>query len=295
LANLALDLSQLCFDLAGIVDPTPVSDTASLLISLGRGRWFDALVSGVSLVPYVGDLAKLGKLQRYLDTVKQAIALARESVEAQRLLAPILVRIGRVVDAMPNQLPAPLMELRRELRAFANAAPGVTGVARLLPDIRNQFRFRRYRQGGFEYQEASGRLGIPGKVMTHDSPTARRAVSSGSGDHAGHLIGERFGAPTDGRNLSLQNANINTYAPRELQPVFQGPGGSYLRLEDQWEEKLKRGIGIEVTIRDKFRPGDARPFGRLVEWFEIAPNGTRTRHSLDFLNSSSPQSRAATR
>ena len=63
LRDLALDLTQLCFDLAGFVDPTPISDGVSGLIALGRGQWLDAAISGIAMVPYVGDLAKAGKLE----------------------------------------------------------------------------------------------------------------------------------------------------------------------------------------------------------------------------------------
>jgi hypothetical protein len=48
-------------------------------------------------------------------------------------------------------------------------------------------------------------------------------MSGGTGDHAGHLIGIQFGAPGDVRNLGLQNANMNTFAPKALQPAFSGP------------------------------------------------------------------------
>ena len=57
LRELALDLVQLSLDLAGIVDPTPISDGSGALLALARGLWLDSAISGVSMVPYVGDLA----------------------------------------------------------------------------------------------------------------------------------------------------------------------------------------------------------------------------------------------
>jgi hypothetical protein len=273
-----------------------VSDGSSLLLSLGRGRWFDALISGVSLVPYVGDLAKLGKLPRYLETVKTAIALSARSAEANRLLAPILFRLHRIVELMPRQLPAPLAALRTELEGFANANRVGATIAKVLPDIRNQFRFTpRWREGAFEFESISGRLGIPGKVRTFNPASERRAISAGTGEHAGHRIGARFGAPTDATNLSLQNANINTHAPKALQEAFQGSGGNYLRMENEWEQLLHEGYGIEVKVTDKYRAGESRPISRLVEWVEISPSGARTERHLDYGNFGSPQARAANR
>jgi hypothetical protein len=134
-----------------------------------------------------------------------------------------------------------------------------------LPDIRAQFLFRQWTQGNFSYKEASGQLGVPGKVSTHRLVGDQRTVSSGTGEHAGHLIGIQFGAPRDVRNLGLQNANMNTFAPTALQAAFQGPGGSYHNLESRWSELLKAGYKVTVTVRDKYRRNENRPFSRWVQ------------------------------
>jgi hypothetical protein len=118
-----------------------------------------------------------------------------------------------------------------------------------MQDISNKFRFRpRWREGRFEYEELSGDLGAPGTVFTHRSVQAQNVMSAGTGEHAGHRIGIQFGAPGDARNLSLQNANVNTYAPKDLQIIFRGPGGNYLRLEAEWAKMLKAGYRIWVVF-----------------------------------------------
>lgn len=164
-----------------------------------------------------------------------------------------------------------------------------------LPDISNRFAFkRRWRQGSFEYEELSGELGEPGKVMTHRSISAQRTMSRGTGEHAGHRIGIQFGAPGDVRNLSLQNPNSNTFAPKALQEAFRGPGGSYHDLESQWALRLHQGYRIKVLVRDKYRVGEERPISRFVEWTETDPKGRiGAPQRLDFGNFSSPQQRAA--
>jgi hypothetical protein len=163
-----------------------------------------------------------------------------------------------------------------------------------LTDNSAQFLFRQWTQGNFSYKEASGELGVPGKVVTHRVVADQRAMSGGTGDHAGHLIGIQFGAPGDVRNLGLQNANMNTFAPKALQPAFQGSGGSYHDLESRWSEQLKQGDKIRVTVRDKYRKGENRPFSRWVQWIETK-TGTSggVSHELEFGNFSSPQQRAA--
>jgi hypothetical protein len=89
-----------------------------------------------------------------------------------------------------------------------------------LPDI--SAIFRQWTQGRYCHKEASGELGVPGRVATHRVVSAQRTMSGGTGEHAGHLIGIQFGAPGDIRNLGLQNANVNTFAPKALQGTFQG-------------------------------------------------------------------------
>lgn len=163
-----------------------------------------------------------------------------------------------------------------------------------LPDISQRFTFRSWTQGAYSYKEAAGELGVPGQVMTHRSVAAQRAMSGGTGEHAGHLIGIQFGAPGDARNMSLQNPNMNTFAPAALHEVFRGPGGSYHDLESRWSARLKEGYRITVTVVDKFRAAEQRPFARSVTWHETSPNGVQgPRQSLDFGNFSSPQSRRA--
>lgn len=173
--------------------------------------------------------------------------------------------------------------------------PPTSRASRAPIDISNRFVFRpRWRQGSFEYEELSGELGVPGQVVTHRDVNAQRVVSAGTGEHAGHRIGIQFGAPGDARNLSLQNANTNTFAPRALQDAFRGPGGSYHDLESLWVQKLRDGSRISVTVRDKYRVGESRPLSRWVQWTETTPRGEKLApQSLDFGNFSSPQSRVA--
>ena len=63
--ELMLDIGQLVLDVVGIFDPTPASDGANVLISLARGDLFGAGISAISIVPFVGDLAKVGKLGKW--------------------------------------------------------------------------------------------------------------------------------------------------------------------------------------------------------------------------------------
>ena len=279
LRELSLDLVQLAFDLAGFVDPTPISDGASALISLGRGQWFDAVISGVSMVPYVGDLAKAGKLPKYAKALEKAVKLASHSKDCAKALMPTMRKLENLLDLIPKGKNKHIDRMRTSVREFLGSNAPAKAKKIKLPDISKRYEFSEWTSGDRLYQQASGKLGVPGKVKTHRSKSAQSKVSRGTGDHAGHLIGDRFGAPGDARNLTQQN--------------FKSNQGSYKRLEDEWAKKLEQGTGVEVTVTDVTRRGEDRPFMRRVEWAEITPDGKRSTHQLDFTNTHTPQSRTA--
>ena len=105
-ADLALDLTQIGLDIAGIFDPTPISDGANTLISLGRSDWLGAGLSAISMIPYVGDAAKLGKLGKYAQTVAKAIDAARANPALRQALAPGIQAIGDAIAKLPlDKLP----------------------------------------------------------------------------------------------------------------------------------------------------------------------------------------------
>ena len=106
-------------------------------------------------------------------------------------------------------------------------------------------------RGNYAYVEARGELGRPGTVVRHRSPSAQRGVSAGTGDDAGHLIGDRFGPPGDARNLTQQHRYMNQ-------------NGTFRRLEDQWERLLHAGTRVEVVTRGQGMPAvvTARPLYR---------------------------------
>jgi len=278
LLELGLDLIQMAFDLAGIVDPTPVSDGASGLLALSRGQWLDAALSGLSMVPYVGDLAKAGKLPRYLKSLERAVELANRSAKAAQALLPGLRKMKEVLDLIPSGANESIDKMKQVVNSFLRRH-GAEAVAKILPDISKQYQYRTYESADRVYKSVSGRLGVPGSVMRHRSTSAQRSVSGGTGDHAGHLVGDRFGASGGIENLSQQNWKANS-------------NGTFYQLEDMWADKLSKGSGIEVQVIDVAKKGEDRPFMRHVEWIEITPEGKRLpTQKLEFANTHTHESR----
>ena len=148
-----------------------------------------------------------------------------------------------------------------------------------LTDVRGQYTFLTFTRNGKIYKQASGWLGNPDQVLTHRSPSAQRKLAGGTGDDAGHLIGDRFGSSGGRENLSLQNWKSNRY-------------GTYKDLENTWAAKRLAGIDIYVQVTDITRFAESRPFMRNVQWIEQA-NGRQARFTVDFANPHTPESRAA--
>jgi hypothetical protein len=145
-------------------------------------------------------------------------------------------------------------------------------------NVAGEYRFRQFEKGGKSYQQAEGRLGMPDEVQTHRDVTAQRKVSGGTGDDAGHLIGNRFGPPGSAENLGRQNWVANRV-------------GNYHALEDAWAGLRRRGVQIDVQVTDVTRIGEDRPFMRNVQWTETAPDGSVKSYEVDFANTMTPQSR----
>jgi hypothetical protein len=88
----ALLAAQTAADVAGVFDPTPISDTVALAIALGRRDFVGAGLSVVSYVPYLGDLiakpikaARLAAASAKIAKGLKALKLLKEKA-ARRLL-----------------------------------------------------------------------------------------------------------------------------------------------------------------------------------------------------------------
>lgn len=130
LGELSLDLTQIALDVIGIFEPTPFADITNTLISGARGDVWGAVLSGAGVFPYVGDLAKAGKLGRYAETVVDAVELAGRSPAARAALEPALRRIDDVLQAipegalddLPDALREPLQRMKGQLDEFFGRA-----------------------------------------------------------------------------------------------------------------------------------------------------------------------------
>ncbi|CAM2064450.1 HNH endonuclease [Sulfidibacter corallicola] len=68
-------------DIAGIADPTPISDAISAFRSAMRGDWIGAGLSAISMIPYAGDAigktAKGARLMKQINKLKKRLETAQ--------------------------------------------------------------------------------------------------------------------------------------------------------------------------------------------------------------------------
>ena len=134
--ELALDIVQLTLDIAGIFEPTPFADGTSALISIGRGNWLGAVISGVGILPYIGDIAKAGKVPQYIATLNKAIAVAHADVKFARYLRPALGKLKKLLDTIPTGRLSPrLKSMVNSLKKPIDSFLGVGKVAEDLNDL----------------------------------------------------------------------------------------------------------------------------------------------------------------
>jgi hypothetical protein len=145
-ADLALDLVQIGLSVAGIFDPTPISDGLDGMISLFRGDFLGAGISVVSMVPYIGDAAKLGKLGKFAESIAKAVDLAKLDPAFAKQIGPALDKIRDTLKSVPlDSLPKPAREalesMKRKLDEFGapaarQAGEAAPGAVKVTPDAK---------------------------------------------------------------------------------------------------------------------------------------------------------------
>ncbi len=126
--ELILDMTQISLDLIGIVDPTGAADAASGLISLGRGDLLGAGISALgALLPYAGDLAKLGKLPKLVETLGNIVNIAKTDARFAKAVAPMLEQLksglkGANLDILPDAAKRAIRSVEAKVDEFFKTA-----------------------------------------------------------------------------------------------------------------------------------------------------------------------------
>ena len=126
--ELALDMTQLTLDVVGIFEPTPFADGTNTAISLGRGDWLGAGLSALGMIPYVGDLAKAGKLPRLVETAAKAVDLVKANPQLAGQFEGAFKQLDNLLKNVdPNDLPGVIREPIANLKTKVDEFFATTG------------------------------------------------------------------------------------------------------------------------------------------------------------------------
>ena len=85
-------------DLGGVADPSGVCDIVNISLQTSNGDIGGAVISTVSIIPYVGDLAKIGKIGKDFKIIEKAIKGIRKGKETKGLGNPFKGKTLHDVD-----------------------------------------------------------------------------------------------------------------------------------------------------------------------------------------------------
>ncbi len=81
------------------------------------------MISGASLIPYLGDVAKVGKFPRYMKVIGESIQLAKTDAKFAAALKDEFREISNLIakipmDKIPKSVSEPLQAMKREIDEF---------------------------------------------------------------------------------------------------------------------------------------------------------------------------------
>ncbi|MBK4991364.1 DNA/RNA non-specific endonuclease [Pseudomonas sp. S36] len=247
-----LDGIQLGLDIFGLIPVVgEIADVANAGISLARGDYAGAALSLLSAIPLVGYAGTAGKVVRHTAkaTAEASAKTAKEIAErsaketAERTAREGSEQVTKRVDEIPYRKKDGAKINERVVRDGSHLGPN----GRPKPNSR-------YKTGEHEYIYETDSLGRIKEVTANDLKLTSRekrlphnsnSPEKMSGDHAGHLIGDRFGGSPKLDNIVSQTASSNT--------------GSYKRLENEWAKAIKNGKKVSVKITPNYSGSSSRP------------------------------------
>jgi len=135
-------------------------------------------------------------------------------------------------------------------------------------------------QGSEIWKIAQGDLRVMPQDQRLRDESSQVKVSGGTGDDAGHLIGNLFGGSGGAENLSPQNWIQNRY-------------GTFRAQERRWQGQILNGAQVWAKVIDKYRQGEDRPYVREVESRSTIQGQETITNKLTFGNFQTARSRTA--
>jgi len=84
------DVLSAGLDIVGVFDPSGIADGLNVGLQAKKGNWWGAGISLLGVVPYVGDIAKVGKIGKDIEIIKKAV----DAVRAGSLVVETIQKTG---------------------------------------------------------------------------------------------------------------------------------------------------------------------------------------------------------
>ena len=296
-----LDLAQMSLDMVGVVDPTGVADIAGAVLALSRGQMASAMLSVIGLIPWVGDLAKAGKLGGYAKYVDNAVDLAIKNPPFKDEVAPLLIRIEEQLHALKHSAVWTGLTTRSQdhLNTVLNKIStlkldGSTLAVRVIPGVGRRFGDNELTWGFDELGRTNSVKGdireiFSNKRTSSESSTTGIVGGSPDGDAhtvGGHIAAHRFtGEDTGLFNIVPQNGRRDPLSAADVSNLNQG---SYAQFENEVSEWVKRGGRVEFDVELAYSGGSKAPdsFGISYSVFDKDGKLVFDADTQDLLNQS---------
>ncbi|MCA9062805.1 MAG: hypothetical protein KDA96_07095 [Planctomycetaceae bacterium] len=256
--GLLLDLTHFVLDLIGIVEPTPVGDGTRVKKSTaGRDRQGMGL-SAVSVLPYLGDFARLGKVARYERAVARSVAFAAGDAEFAARIRPILQRLQQLLDDVPiDELRGGLRQVRERIAQFLRGARRTPGpVSRALQKLSGNAK------AGFIQAMKLPPLRNPRRLKKRPGPVREETLLA-------ELIRKGF--------VRIRHGN---HSPQQRSRNHRAAEGS-----DLYIRRITGEDGLPyfeaARIDRRFGGGTSRPFGKTRDGILFSPGAKAGRASGD--------------
>lgn len=229
--TLALDVGQVALDIVGIFEPTPFADLTNAGISVLRGDGFGAVTSLAGTLPYVGDLAKAGKLGKWAQTAGRAVDAALASPAAMRLLSPALNKLSAALRAIPDAVLA---------RAPAPVRSTIAGLRSQLDRVATPIA----REVGAAVSSTAHRLGIP-------EPRLRAVVDAPHGSRP--PVSTYMTAAQRATHLAAFDGGIVRFTSRTNYVKYGtlGPSGGFVTSAREFNAIVKEARGDLRVVEER--------------------------------------------
>jgi hypothetical protein len=154
--SMAVKGLQIALGIAGVFDPTGFFDASNFVINMVCGNYFYAMLDAISLIPYVGDLAKVGYLTRFAK-------ISRAEIETIKNAPDIMTKVGASREiwkkALRDDELGPIVS--GFIKKLDNSLGGANGiVARVRSTVESMLQ-----QAARRLQQKSAEAGLSGAAL----------------------------------------------------------------------------------------------------------------------------------